>query len=283
MLNRLTHHGRDLCLGLLILACVPLAGCDPAGLGTDPLGGGHSDPRHLPQYGGNCRRYKVIQHPGHVVGYSPCRGNPLWVSYTASRDLAYKLPPRPDKFHSDPAAPAVRWHAYKGSGYERGHMAPNYAIARQFGPEAQRATFLMSNITPQRPNLNQKLWQRLEEVEIDEMARWHGEIQVIVGTVFDEKRDKLHSGVELPDAFFRIWLDERTWNGKPKALAFVVPQSVQGTEPLDQFVVSVDEVERLTGLDFFAELDDAEEGPLEAIVNTKDWKLGRVADQPPRY
>ena len=237
----------------------------------------------LPLYRGDCAAYRVIKHPGHVVGYSPCHGNPLWVSYRVSHELQYRLPPRPEKFHSDPAVPDVRWHAYKGSGYQRGHMAPRYAIARLYGPAAQNATFLMSNITPQTPNLNQKLWQRLEEVEIDEMTQWHGELQVIVGPVFDANRQLLPSGVEVPDAFFRLWIDFRTLSGRPKLLAFLVPQDVRGDEPLDDFLVNVDEVERLTGLDFFAALPDEEEDRLESAVVMDGWKLVQVANQPPRY
>lgn len=269
-----------LLIGLLLSVLVPLTGCSRSdGLGLFPV---VSEPG-MPIYQGSCRGYQVIRHPGHVVGYSPCHRNPLWVSYRVSRDLRHALPPRPEKFHADPAAPEVRWHAFKGSGYQRGHLAPRYAIARLYGEVAQEATFYMTNITPQRPNLNQKAWQRLEEVEIDEMSRWHGALQVIVGPIFDAQQEILPSGVEVPDAFFRIWLDGDTWNGRPRVLAFIVPQDVRGDEPLDGFLASVDEIERQTGLDFFAALDDAVEDPLEAQVEAGPWKLARVARQPPRY
>ena len=96
------------------------------------------------------------------------RAAPLWVGYVA-RDPAAGTPhERPDSFAVDaPQGTGIDGDAYRGSGYDRGHLAPNYLISRAYGREAQRASFRMSNIVPQLPRHNQLLWQRLEEIEAE--------------------------------------------------------------------------------------------------------------------
>ena len=140
----------------------------------------------------------------------------------------------------------------------------------------------MSNIVPQRGALNQKLWQRLEELEADVYAASEVPLYVVMGPVFTAEDERLPSGVAIPDGFFRIWL-RRDRDGRLRVLAFLVPQTVSGYEPLDGFLVSVDAIEQATGLDFFHRLDDEQEAVLEAGVNAQAWDFSRHARRAPRY
>jgi endonuclease G, mitochondrial len=231
---------------------------------------------------------RVFRNKGFMVGYSDIRGNPLWVSYriepVPDGTPYYERPPR---FSSDWRNLTYITHdTYNNSGYDRGHMAPNYAISRLYGRVAQLDTFLMTNVTPQRPKLNQKLWQRLEEVEIDYFATQFGEVWVLTGPIFDNNIERLKSSyrVEIPDAFYKIFVVPPTESSQtPRMLAFIVPQYVRGTEPLDRFVVSVNEVEQQTGFDFFHEIEDALEEKLETKIDPAAWQLKAVARRPPRY
>lgn len=231
---------------------------------------------------------RVLRNDAFLVGWSDLRGNPLWVKYrlTAVPSDAPRLR-RPQRFERDwRALNSIGHDDYSGSGYDRGHLAPNYAISRLYGAQAQLQTFLMTNITPQRPNLNQKVWQRLEEAEIDIFAPRHGELWVITGPVFDQDIQRLPSSsrVEVPDAFFKILAAPGGGvEGQPKLLAFVVPQTVRGNEPLDRFVTSVDRVEELTGFDFFPQMAPALQAQLEAAVDPAAWRLDEIARRPGRY
>lgn len=231
---------------------------------------------------------RVLRNTGFLVGYSDLRGNPLWVIYRLHPIAAgapfYK---RPQQFERDwRALNSVSHNDYSGSGYSRGHMAPNYAISRLYGAEAQADTFLMTNITPQRHRLNQKLWQRLEEVEIDIFTAREGELWVITGPIFDQHIARLSSTarVEIPDAFYKIYaVPPHDAKDAPRLLAFIMPQEVHGDEPLDQYVVSVDEIEARTGFDFFPQLDRATAKRIESVTAPPAWRLGEVANLPARY
>jgi endonuclease G len=228
---------------------------------------------------------KILPSQAFTVGYSDKRGNPLWVVYKLKSVPANApLLKRPTHFTVDKRVDnQVSHDDYDKSGYDRGHMAPNYAISSLYGKQAQLETFVMTNITPQRPNLNRKLWQRLEEVEVKYFTQLAPMIWVTTGTVFDDKIETLKSAknVEIPDAFYKVYAMQN--GGKTYLIAFLMPQTVKGNEALNQYVVTVDKIEALTGLDFFHELPDDEENALESTLDTVAWKLAEVSRLPGRY
>ena len=212
----------------------------------------------------------VLTNSGYLVGYCEAHRNPAWVSFSVSSITVGSTAKRPSKFLTDKRTASPVAHGdYTGTGYDRGHMAPNYAIGTRYGHEAQRETFLMSNITPQAPDLNRIWWRLLEEKEANDFAVRLERVWVMTGPVFAGEVKKLPSGVDVPTAFFRIILDEE--NGQPRVLAFIAPQTVTGHEPLSQFLTSVREVERQTGLDFFAELPSEVQGRFETPRAEKLW------------
>ena len=173
-----------------------------------------------------------------------------------------KVSQRPSKFKIDIRTESKVSHKdYTRSGYDRGHMAPNYAIASRYGHIAQIETFLMSNICPQTPRLNRRIWKNLEQKVAKEYAQDFEEIWIITGPIFDDNIEKLKSGVEVPDSFYKIIIDEI--DGKPRVLAFIIPQEVKRKDSLRKFLVSIDEIEKLTKLDFLSELEDEIEEGLE--------------------
>ncbi|MBF8224452.1 DNA/RNA non-specific endonuclease [Halomonas sp. 328] len=228
--------------------------------------------------------HRVLRNDGFLVGWSDVRVNPLWVSYTLHAVEDPRAAPRPDFQRDWRTLWPVTADSYFGSGYDRGHLAPNYAIAVVHGREAQRQTFLMSNMSPQRPDLNRRLWQRLEAAVIDHFVPRFGTLQVITGPVFPEGfMDNVFNRVglvEVPEAFYKIILVP---GAEPRALAFIMPQEVRGDEPLDDYLVSIDEVEARTGLNFFPNLPEAEAVRLEGRVHARGWGLEEVARLPGRF
>lgn len=264
---------------LLALLSAALQCRSPAGDDRHVYGGWPEAPRF------SLRTWtRVFENRGFTVGYSELRRNPLWVAYRVQPVPQRRPYRRPDGFQTDTRTVArVRPQDYSHSGYQRGHLAPSWLIAQLHGHKAQLETFLMSNITPQKPGLNQKLWQRLEEIEADRFAQWFDGVWVLTGPVFDDDIRRLRSGVEIPDAFYRIYVDEAP-QGAPRILAFIVPQTVRGDEALTGFVATVDEIEARTGLDFLPGLEAGLETRLEsAPADAAHWRLAEICCLPSRY
>jgi len=228
--------------------------------------------------------HRVLRNDGFLLGWSDVRVNPLWVSYLLHEVENPRAGPRPGFQRDWRALWPISPESYFGSGYDRGHLAPNYAIAAVHGREAQRDTFLMSNMSPQRPELNRRLWQRLEEVVMDRFVPRFGTLQVIAGPIFPAPfRDNVLNRVglvEVPDAFYKILAVP---GDEALALAFIMPQAVSGDEPLDDFLVSIEEVEARTGLDFFPQLPEAAAAVLEGRIETAGWGLEAAARLPSRF
>lgn len=217
---------------------------------------------------------RIFRNNAYMVGYSDIKGNPLWVVYKLT-SLSENTPhlKRPESFSADwRNLGLITSSDYTNSGYDRGHMAPNHAIALLYGKQAQVETFLMTNITPQKPSLNQKFWQRLEEMELDSFAPKFKEVWVYTGPLFDEKTTRLKSSyfVEIPDAFYKIYVGVEA-NGTLKTLAVIVPQNAKANDRMEKYLVSIDEVERRSGFDFLHRLEDTMERKLEKEIDTTPW------------
>ena len=219
---------------------------------------------------------RILRNQGFILGYSDLRGNSLWATYAlTSPESTSSFKPADGLISDWRAINRVPPEYYTGSGYEPGHLASTYAIGKVYGQAAQLDAYRMTNVTPQKQGLNNKLWERLEALEMDHYAKQFGKIWVITGPIFDPPVERLHKSwrVEAPDAFYKIIV-------APEAktmLALVIPQTVRGDEPLEHYVTSVDAIERRTGFDFFPELDNAEEDRLEASVNPVPWNLREMA------
>lgn len=205
---------------------------------------------------------RVLTNIGYTVGYSDALGNPLWAAYRLRDMTLLPAPPRPEKFAADArTVAAIDPDNYTRSGYDRGHLAPNFAIAAYFGGRAQEETFLMSNITPQKHGLNAGLWKSLEQKIATNYPGRFGEIWIVAGPIFGRDPARLKRRVAVPEAFFMVIVDES--DGRVRAQSFILPQDPVSAQ-LDSYLTTIDEIERRTGLNLFAELPDAAENALES-------------------
>lgn len=234
---------------------------------------------------------RVLRNDGYLVGWSDFRVGALWASYRLQERGDVDIGPRPDFSADWRTLWPVDTTSYRGSGYDRGHLAPNYAMAVNGGEAAQRDSFLMSNMLPQSPKLNRQLWQRLEAVVMDHFLPHFGQLQVITGPIYAPMdwlsgESWMHLAlnrigfIEIPESFYKIIVVP---GDTPLAVAFIMPQDVEGDEPLNQYLVSIDEVEQRTGLNFLPSLPASLESAWEATAGVGDWGLSRVSRLPGRF
>ena len=150
---------------------------------------------------------------------------------------------------------------YAGSGLDRGHLVP--AGDLKWSESAMRKSFLLTNVCPMHKALNQGGWAKLE-VKVREWAARDSSLLVFTGPVFNNSDTTLASGrVTVPGAFYKVILAPCV---RPmRALAFIYPNG-SSLGRLKQYAVSIDEVERRTGLDFFPTLSQEEQQRLESTV-----------------
>ena len=215
-------------------------------------------------------RLNVLKNDGYIVGYDEARQNPAWVAYLLEYEANADTVKRPHGFKTDLRTSAKVAHQdYTNTGYDRGHMAPNYAIGRSHGAKAQIETFLMSNIVPQMPELNRGPWKELEQRIANDYLERFNELWIITGPIYSEQSQRLAAGVVVPSSFFKILVDV-VESGSVRVMAFEMPQQV-GDDGLRAWLTSVDAIESKTGLDFLSLLDDTIEAKLEASKPSRLW------------
>lgn len=212
----------------------------------------------------------VVHHNHFSLSYSERYEQAEWVAYALKKEqLTHDDRKRP-YFIEDPKVKtkSADWRNYKGSGYDRGHLCP--AGDRRFTKYAYNETFYTSNISPQDNDFNAGIWNKLEQ-QVRYWAKKHNEVFVVTGGVLEKGLFTIgDEDVAIPKSFYKIIA--RKENGNVKAIAFLFPHK-ESRKPLGSFVVSVDKIEKLTGIDFFEKLPNSIEEKLESSVVKKGWKL----------
>lgn len=214
----------------------------------------------------------VIDKGEFKIGWSPSLRHPIWCAYHVPAHPSYEAGKRPSFVKDRTVSTSPVSANYDRSGYDRGHMVPNYAIATRFGAEMQRNTFFMTNIAPQSPALNRGVWREVEHRIADLWtARW-GEIWVIVGAIPSDSGQTLsNSGIDVPEKFYQVIVAQEGMD--VRAQAVVYDQSVGWRAWPTRGLVTIDELEQMTGLDFLPELPDFIQSPLEAELPSRLWPV----------
>lgn len=214
----------------------------------------------------------IIDRKGFAVGFSNEKKQALWVIYklTAEElgDFGIK---RTNRFRPDPQIAASALPAdYTKSGYDRGHLAPAADMA--FSLQTMQDSFVMSNMSPQKPQFNRGIWKRLEE-QIRDFAAVEKEIYVVTGPILlpEDTTTVGASQVAVPSYYYKVVYD---LSPPRKMIGFILPNE-GGKKSLRDFAVTVNAVEKATGLDFFSLVPNPEQDALEGTITVSDW-LWRV-------
>lgn len=209
------------------------------------------------------RKEAILRRTGYTVSYNEDLLIPNWVAWHLTSDrLTGPAKRKGISFMEDTEAPGalVNTHDYARSGFDRGHMCP--AGDNKWSQQAMDECFLMTNMCPQNHSLNAGVWNTIEQ-QCRNWAKQYGKVYIVCGPIFlnKEHRKLGKNKVVVPDAFFKVVLH----TGKnPQAIGFICRNQSQKGRKKTEFVNSVDEVERITGYDFFPQLPDDVEKRVEA-------------------
>ena len=211
---------------------------------------------------------QVVHHHYYSLSYHEKHEQAEWVAYELKKSQLAKTNYKRPYFEIDQAVNtgAAHWRNYKNSGYDRGHLCP--AGDRRFSKSAHDETFLTSNISPQEHEFNAGIWNRLEQ-KVRYWARKHDGLFVVTGGVLKNGMETIgHEGVAVPEYFYKVILDYNS--GEPKMIGFLFPHKASN-RPLREFEVPTDTIEKLTGINFFEQLDDSVEDYLESTLTYSKW------------
>lgn len=263
MLNNLTQYTRFWQLKVSILAFLVMATISAA------TGGQYFDNLEL-GIPGKCDQ--IVNREGYALGYSRKFKQPLWVAYRITKDEAeaQKVSRKIASFYEDTAvSDSPTLLDYNGSGYDRGHLAP--AGDMKFSITAMRESFSLANISPQVNSFNGGIWHRLEQIVRNSASREES-LFVVTGPVFvddDEPKFIGVSKIRVPEFFYKVIFDETP---PQKMIGFII-RNRGSKKPLSSFALPVDEVEEVTGLDFFSALPIGIQESLEKQCDCSLWGL----------
>jgi len=209
---------------------------------------------------------EIVKHKYYTLSYNETHEQANWVHYELNPSFLRGSTPRTDSFKSDPLVTtnSATKSDYKGSGYERGHLAP--AADMKYNSIAISESFYMSNMSPQNPSFNRGIWKRLESL----VRGWGEKFDIFVSTAGVLSSDNLgtvgRNRVTIPSKYYKVIYAP----DKSIMIGFLLSNTKQSGS-LSSYVVSVDKIESLTGIDFFSELPDNIEDELESKVVLKNW------------
>ncbi|MBR1400305.1 MAG: DNA/RNA non-specific endonuclease [Prevotella sp.] len=207
----------------------------------------------------------ILKRKGYITSYNPKTKIPNWVAWHLTKEHCDgKIQRHTNVFHEDEdvAYPRVTDDDYFNSGFDRGHMCP--AGDNKWDVKAMNETFLFTNVCPQVHGFNSGAWNDLE-MACRSWARKYGDIYIVCGPLLNsgaQHRTIGRNKVVVPERFFKVIL---CTSGTPKAIGFLYDNSNRNSRSLFKNATNVDEIEKLTGIDFFPNLRDDIERDVEAV------------------
>lgn len=210
---------------------------------------------------------RVLEKSNYTVSFNRETNLPNWVAWSITSEELIERESRTNNFQPDPELPvheAVTTDDYKNSGYDRGHMCP--AADNKYHWRAMDESFYMTNICPQNHNLNAGVWSTLEQ----QCRRWaHGDtvVHIVCGPILYDGAKSRYIGtkhqVRVPDAFFKVVLVGYE-QGTPQGIGFIF-ENKAGKKAISHYVCTINEVENITGFDFFPLMEDVVEERVESM------------------
>jgi len=226
----------------------------------------------------------VIFRDNYVLSFDERMRNPKWVFEKITKsDLDGEADRKDCGFQQDTEVHEYFRSQnldYRASGFDRGHMA--CAANHKKSPTVLQETFLLSNICPQHPGLNRKLWKRLE-IYTRSLAKHNDAVYVCTGPLYlpKERDNKLFveyqllgsQHVAVPTHFFKILLLESQDGIQIKSYVMENGET-DGDDDLNNYLTPLDAIERASGLIFFNNLFKEKFGKQVTKINDLPIKRG---------
>ncbi len=210
----------------------------------------------------------TADYTGFKVSFNPAHRQPNYAAWELTGAETDGQEPRNSRFAPDSnvyGCPSL--DDYRNSGYDRGHMAP--AADMKWSRQAMLDCHLLTNICPQNHGLNGGRWNSLEQA-CRRWAKRDSALVIIAGPILSDRLTETigHGHISVPKRFFKVIL--APYADPPRAIAFVMPNAAT-RDGLESMAMTVDQLEEITGFDFFSALPDRLENQIESTFNFHMW------------
>ena len=210
----------------------------------------------------------IIHHNYYTISYSEKDRQAEWVAYPLTPQSIKGTQVRKNSFKPDPMVkqnPVVS-KEYTKTGFDRGHLCP--AADMKLNLNSMSESFYLSNISPQFPGFNRGIWENLES-KVREWAIEKNGLYVVTGSIINYQCGSIsNETIPVPCFFYKIIFKD--FGSSKQMIAFLLPNESNDAS-LNSFITTVDKIEQLTGIDFFASLPNQTEELLESSIVTSNW------------
>ena len=210
----------------------------------------------------------LISHNYYSFSYSEQHKQAEWVYYKLNASQLNPTVKRKNNFRKDPKLikNSADLKDYKSSGYDRGHLAP--AADMKYNSNSMSESFYLSNVSPQLPSFNRGIWKRIEK-QIREWSYMYGELIVITGPVLEcENFGKIGTNsVTIPKWYYKVVIDPYNYK---RNLAILI-ENTGSSNSVKSYVITIDQLEEFSGIDFFYRLPDLIEESFESSKSLNLW------------
>lgn len=236
-------------------------------------------------YPTSSRDLEIVKHSAYVLGFDCHYKMASWVFHVLSPDISHGNQTRTNDFRLDenlPCGSSIEsdyflkkenddgTFEYDGFGFDRGHLAPSADF--RWSANALSESYYYSNMTPQRPEFNRDSWASLEGLLRTISEQEKKQFYIITGPILNENLPEIERSpnkLKIPELHYKIIIDPSPEN--PRGMAFLMPNK-KCEKRLSEYVVSIDSIEQLTGLNFFPSMDESLETKIEEKSNFNEWE-----------
>lgn len=211
---------------------------------------------------------QIITYAQFSLSYNEEHEQANWVAYELTKEEVELKEERCDCFRMDRqvTTKSASSSDYKNTGFDLGHLSP--AADNNLSKEANKESFKMSNISPQLPSFNRGIWKSLED-HVRKMAIANEIVYVVTGPVFINNLGSIGKNqVTIPGYYYKVLLKREDEN--IKTIAFLLPH-IGAVGEISDYIVTVNSIETLTGIDFFPELSNRIENRVESQYEPRNW------------
>lgn len=227
---------------------------------------------------------EIIEHAAMVIGFDCDYKMASWVFHVLTPDVSFGNITRTNNFRIDEKSTCGSaqeadyflrektddgTYQFDGFGFDRGHLAPSADF--KWSENALSESYYYSNMTPQRPEFNRDSWASLEGLLRKIVEQEKKPFYIITGPVLNDSLPEIERSVnklKIPELHYKIIVDASADN--PRGMAFLMPNK-KCKERLSYYVISIDSLERLTGINFFPGLVDSLEVKIEQKADFSAW------------